>query len=148
MSKIVSKILFVEFQGVMSFKFPIFSGKFQDQNTFLWLRVKSLSFLSIFWVKSDFSNFQYCQNFKTWIFKGRKRKYWWKSCWKGRTLFFLQKFGNFNFLNLVRGSEIMKVWILRLSQKFYLLNFRGVMSLKFPIFSGKFQDLILFYDLE
>ena len=30
MSKIVWKILFVEIQGVMSFKFPLFSVKFQE----------------------------------------------------------------------------------------------------------------------
>ena len=69
-----------------------------------------LSFISIFLVKSDFSNFQYCQNFKTWIFKGKKKKNIGENpAERDEHSFLCQNSEIFIFLNLVRGSEIMKV---------------------------------------
>ena len=61
----------------------------------------------------SFSNFQYCQHSKTWIFKEINRKSWWKSCLKGGTPFCLLKFGNIYLLKSFKGSEIDINYILR-----------------------------------
>ena len=76
--------------------------------TFLSLRVKILSFLAIFCVKSNLFQFSILSTFQNLDFQGKKWKSWWKSCCKGGPPFSLPKFGNFHFLNLVRGSEIWK----------------------------------------
>ena len=62
-----------------------------------------MSFLTIFLVKSIFSNFRYCQNSKTWIFKGKKPKILVKFLLKGRNTIFSAKIQKFSFSEPSQG---------------------------------------------
>ena len=56
----------------MSFKFPIVSVKFQELLPFYDLRVKILSFLTIFCVKSNLFQFSMLSTFQNLDFQGKK----------------------------------------------------------------------------
>ena len=124
-SQTVWKLFFVKFQGVGSVKCQIFSVSFLEQTLLYGLQPKFWGFSPFLRVNQILSKFHCCQHSKNWIFMENKPKPCWETYWKGGTAFSLQKFVTFNFQNLCRGSEITNVWILRQSEKFSLLNFRG-----------------------